>query len=126
MDIFWAAAYRRAAWPPERPPRGSPRPDEPEASPSSRRPRVSEGRCDMTSQRQRPVRDLPEVPYFSLDMHTCPDGDVVEVLLTGDVDEATVGHLDDSLAWVVEHMQQRRVVVDLSGAQHVEPCGVLA
>jgi anti-anti-sigma factor len=80
----------------------------------------------MTSQRQRPVRDLPEVPYFSLDMHTCPDGDVVEVLLTGDVDEATVGHLDDSLAWVVEHMQQRRVVVDLSGAQHVEPCGVLA
>jgi len=80
----------------------------------------------MTSQRQRPVRDLPEVPYFSLDMHTCPDGDVVEVLLTGDVDEATVGHLDDSLAWVVEHMQQRRVVVDLSGAQRVEPCGVLA
>lgn len=80
----------------------------------------------MTSQRQRPVRDLPEVPYFSLDMHTCADGDVVEVLLTGDVDEATVGHLDDSLAWVVEHMQQRRVVVDLSGAQRVEPCGVLA
>jgi anti-anti-sigma regulatory factor len=80
----------------------------------------------MTSQRQRPVRDLPEVPYFSLDMHACPDGDVVEVLLTGDVDEATVGHLDDSLAWVVEHMQQRRVVVDLSGAQRVEPCGVLA
>jgi anti-anti-sigma factor len=80
----------------------------------------------MTSQRQRPVRDLPEVPYFSLDMHPCPDGDVVEVLLTGDIDEATVGHLEDSLAWVVEHMDQRRVVVDLSGAEHVEPCGVLA
>ena len=80
----------------------------------------------MTSQRQRPVRDLPEVPYFSLDMHRCPDGDVVEVLLTGDVDEATVGHLEDSLAWVVEHMEQRRVVVDLSGTQHVEPCGVQA
>ena len=80
----------------------------------------------MTSQRQRPVRDLAEVPYFSLDMHPCPDGDVVEVLLTGDVDEATVGHLEDSLAWVVEHMDQRRVVVDLSGAEHVEPCGVLA
>ena len=80
----------------------------------------------MTSQRQRPVRDLPEVPYFSLDMHPCPDGDVVEVLLTGDVDAATVGHLEDSLAWVLEHMEQRRVVVDLSGAQHVDPCGVLA
>jgi anti-anti-sigma regulatory factor len=82
----------------------------------------------MTSQRQRPARDLPEVPYFSLDMHTCPDGDgdIVEVLLTGDVDEATVGHLEDSLAWVVGHMEQRRVVVDLSAAQHVEPCGALA
>jgi anti-anti-sigma factor len=79
----------------------------------------------MTSQRQRPLRDLAEVPYFSLDMHLCPDGDVVEVLLTGDVDAATVGHLEDSLAWVVEHMEQRRVVVDLAGAQHVEPCGVL-
>ena len=80
----------------------------------------------MTSQRQRPVRDLSQVPYFSLDMHACLDGDVVEVLLTGDVDRATVGHLEDSLAWVVEHMAQRRVVVDLSGAQRVEPCGVLA
>ncbi len=80
----------------------------------------------MTSQRQRPVRDLPEVPYFSLDMHQCPDGEVVEVLLTGDVDGATVGHLEDSLAWVVEHMEQRRVVVDLSRVQQVEPCGVLA
>ena len=80
----------------------------------------------MTSQRQRPVRNLPEVPYFSLDMHRCPDGDLVEVLLTGDVDEATVGHLEDSLAWVVEHMEQRRVVVDLAGTQHVEPCGVQA
>lgn len=80
----------------------------------------------MTSQRQRPVRDLPEVPYFSLDMHPCAGGDVVEVLVTGDVDGATVGHLEDSLAWVVEHMEQRRVVVDLSGAQHVGPCGVLA
>ena len=80
----------------------------------------------MASQRQRPVRDLPEVPYFSLDMHPCPDRDLVEVLLTGDVDEATVGHLEDSLAWVVEHMEQRRVVVDLSGTQHVEPCGVQA
>lgn len=80
----------------------------------------------MTSQRQRPVRDLSEVPYFSLDMHASPDGDVVEVLLTGDVDPATVGHLEDSLAWVVEHMEQRLVVVDLSGAQHVEQCGVLA
>jgi anti-anti-sigma factor len=80
----------------------------------------------MTSQRQRPVRDLPEVPYFSLDLHTCPDGDVVELLLTGDVDETTVGYLEDSLAWVVEHMEQRRVVVDLSGVQRVDPCGVLA
>jgi anti-anti-sigma factor len=80
----------------------------------------------MTSQRQRPVRDLTEVPYFSLDMHPCAGGDVVEVLVTGDVDGATVGHLEDSLAWVVEHMEQRRVVVDLSGAQHVGPCGVLA
>ena len=80
----------------------------------------------MASQRQRPVRDLPEVPYFSLDMHPCPDRDLVEVLLTGDVDEATVGHLEDSLAWVVEQMEQRRVVVDLSGARHVEPCGVQA
>jgi len=80
----------------------------------------------MTSQRKRPDRDLPEVPYFSLDMHPCPGGDVVEVLLTGDVDGATVGHLEDSLAWVVEHMEQRQVVVDLSGTQHVAPCGVLA
>jgi anti-anti-sigma factor len=80
----------------------------------------------MTSQRQRPVRDLPEVPYFSLDLHTCPDGDVVELLLTGDVDETTVGYLEDSLAWVVEHMEQRRVVVDLSGVQRVDPCGMLA
>ena len=80
----------------------------------------------MTSQRKRPDRDLPEVPYFSLDMHPCAGGDVVEVLVTGDVDGATVGHLEDSLAWVVEHMEQRRVVVDLSGTQHVAPCGVLA
>ena len=61
-----------------------------------------------------------------LPINPCPGGDVVEVLLTGDVDGATVGHLEDSLAWVVEHMEQRRVVVDLSGTQHVAPCGVLA
>lgn len=80
----------------------------------------------MTSQRQRPLGDLCEVPYFSLDLHPRPELDVVQVLLTGDLDEATVGHLEDSLAWVVEHMEQRRVVVDLSGTQHVELCGVLA
>jgi anti-anti-sigma factor len=81
----------------------------------------------MTSQRKPPVRgNLIEVPYFSLDLHPCADGDVVEVSLTGDVDGATVGHLEDSLAWVVEHMEQRRVVVDLSGARSVEACGVLA
>ncbi len=80
----------------------------------------------MTSQRQRPLGDLSEVPYFSLDLHPRPEQDVVEVLLTGDLDEATVGHLEDSLAWVLEHLPERRVVVDLSGTRRVEACGVRA
>ena len=80
----------------------------------------------MTSQRQRPLGDLCEVPYFSLDLHPRPELDVVQVLLTGDLDEATVGHLEDSLAWVLEHLQERRVVVDLSGTRRVEACGVRA
>jgi hypothetical protein len=49
----------------------------------------------MTSQRQRSVRDLREVPYLSLDNQPRPDRDVVEVLLTGDVDDASVEHLED-------------------------------
>jgi hypothetical protein len=48
----------------------------------------------MTSQRQRPLGDLSEVPYFSLDLHLRPEQDVVELLLSGDLDEATVGHLE--------------------------------
>ena len=80
----------------------------------------------MTSQRQRPLGDICEVPYFSLDLHPRPELDVVQVLLTGDLDEATVGHLEDSLAWVLEHLQERRVVVDLSGTRRVEACGVRA
>ena len=80
----------------------------------------------MTSQRQRPLGDLSEVPYFSLDLHPRPEQDVVEVLLTGDLDVATVGHLEDSLAWVFEHLHEHRVVVDLSGTRRVEDCGVRA
>ena len=80
----------------------------------------------MTSQRQLPLGDLSEVPYFSLDLHARPEQDVVEVLLTGDLDEATVGHLEDGLAWVIEHLHERRVVVDLSGTRRVEACGLSA
>lgn len=80
----------------------------------------------MASLRQRPPGDLSEVPYFSLDMHARPDQDVVEVLLTGDLDRATVGHLEDGLARVVEHLHQHDVVVDLSGTRRVEACGIRA
>ena len=78
----------------------------------------------MTSQRQLPAGGLPEVPYFTLDMHRRADTDAVEVLLTGDLDELTVGHLDDSLSWIVEHMTQRSVVVDVTGVTRIEGCAV--
>ncbi|QWZ09356.1 STAS domain-containing protein [Nocardioides panacis] len=74
----------------------------------------------MPSQGQQPTQD----PYFSLDMRRCPDGDAVEVLLTGALDERTVEHLADGLTWVVAHMPQRDVVVDLAGICRFEPCGV--
>jgi voltage-gated potassium channel len=57
-------------------------------------------------------------------MHGRPDTDVVEVLLTGDLDSLTVGHLEDSLAWVVERMPQRHVVVDVTGLVRLESAGV--
>lgn len=65
-----------------------------------------------------------ETPYFSLDLHRSADADVVELLLTGDVDDATVGHLDDSLDWVVDRMPQRTVVIDLGDVTSLAPCGV--
>jgi len=78
----------------------------------------------MQSRSVDPQRDLPEVPYFTLDMHERPDTDVVEVLLTGDLDSLTVGHLEDSLVWVVERMPQRHVVVDVAGLVRLESAGV--
>ena len=76
----------------------------------------------MTSQKQLPERDLlPEIPYFTLDMHERQDADAIEVLLTGDLDDLTVGHLDDSLAWVVDHMPQRHVIVDVTGVSRLQP-----
>ena len=77
----------------------------------------------MTSQRQLPP-EVPEAPYFTLDMHRRPDADAVEVLLTGDLDDLTVGHLDDSLGWIVERMTQRRVIVDVTGVTRIEGCAV--
>jgi anti-anti-sigma factor len=78
----------------------------------------------VTSQTDLPAGDLAEVPYFSLDLHRQSGVDAVELLLTGDVDDATVGHLEDSLDWVVEHMPQQLVVVDLTGVTSLGPCGV--
>jgi anti-anti-sigma factor len=78
----------------------------------------------MTSQRRLPARDLPEVPYFTLDLHERSDADAIEVLITGDVDDLTVGHLDDSLRLVVDRMPQRQVIVDVSGVRRLAPCGV--
>ena len=68
--------------------------------------------------------DLTEVPCFTLDMHERPGADAVEVLLTGDLDALAVGHLDDSLAWVVDHMAPRQVIVDVSGLDTLENPGV--
>jgi anti-anti-sigma factor len=78
----------------------------------------------MSSQTDFPSDDLPEVPCFSLDLHRQGDADVVELLLAGDVDDATVGHLQDSLDWVLEHMPQRLVIVDLGGVTSLRPCAV--
>ena len=78
----------------------------------------------MQSRSVDPQRDLPEVPYFTLDMRERPDSDVVEVLLTGDLDSLTVGHLEDSLACVVERMPQQHVVVDVTGLVRLESAGV--
>jgi anti-anti-sigma factor len=65
-------------------------------------------------------RDRREVPSpFSLDLreHSC---DTLEVVLTGDLDSRTAGHLDDGLRWVVEHSPQAHVVVDVSGVHRLE------
>ena len=78
----------------------------------------------MPSQVRVSPDDLSEVPYFSLDLHRRSGTDVVGLLLTGDVDDATVGHLEDSLDWVVERMPQRLVVVDLSAVTGLRTCGV--
>ena len=78
----------------------------------------------MQSRSVDPQRHLPEVPYLTLDMHERPDTDVVEVLVTGDLDSLSVGHLEDSLAWVVERMPQRHVVVDVAGLVRLESAGV--
>lgn len=78
----------------------------------------------MPSQIRVSPGDLSEVPYFSLDLHHRSGTDVVELQLTGDVDDATVGHLEDSLDWVVERMPQRLVVVDLSAVTRLRTCGV--
>jgi len=78
----------------------------------------------MQSRDVQSGRELPEVPYFTLDMHERPDTDVVEVLLTGDLDALTAGHLEDSLGWVVDRMPQRHVVVDVAGLVRVESSGV--
>jgi anti-sigma B factor antagonist len=59
-------------------------------------------------------------------MHDRPGADAVELVLTGDVDDLTVCHLDDGLGWVVEHMTQRHVLVDVSGVSRLEPSGVEA
>ena len=78
----------------------------------------------MQSRSVDPQPDPPEVPYFTLDMHERPDADVVEVLLTGELDSLTAGHLEDSLAWVVDRMPQRHVVVDVGGLVRLESAGV--
>ena len=69
---------------------------------------------------QLPAQD----PYFSLEIRRRPDADVVEVLLAGELDSRTVAHLDDGLSWVVAHLPQRDVVVDLAGVCRFEPCGI--
>ena len=78
----------------------------------------------MSSQKQLPSKDLTDLPYFTLDMHRRTDADAVEVLLTGDIDALTVGHLDDSLDWIVEHMSQQVVSVDFTGVTRVDDCAV--
>ncbi len=78
----------------------------------------------MSSQKQLPPKDLTDLPYFTLDMHRRTDADAVEVLLTGDIDALTVGHLDDSLGWIVEHMSQQVVIVDFTGVARVDACAV--
>jgi anti-anti-sigma factor len=78
----------------------------------------------MPTQTRFSPDDLSEVPYFSLDLHRRAGTDVVELLLTGDVDDATVGHLEDSLDWVVQHTPQRLVVVDLGDVTLLRICGV--
>jgi anti-anti-sigma factor len=80
--------------------------------------------CDMSSPTQLPPRAIPELPYFTLDLHRRTAPDAVELILTGDLDALTVGHLDDSLDWVVGHMTQPLVVVDLSGVRRLDSCGV--
>ena len=63
-----------------------------------------------------PVKQRPERP----------EADLVEVLLTGELDERTVEHLDDGLAWVLAHAPRQDVVIDLAGICRLEPCGVEA
>ena len=74
----------------------------------------------MASQEQLPAQD----PYFSLDLRRRPEADLVEVLLAGELDERTVEHLDDGLAWVLAHAPRQDLVVDLAGICRLEPCGV--
>ena len=78
----------------------------------------------MPSRTEISSRDLPEVPYFSLDLHGRADGDIVELLVSGDVDDETVGHLEDTLDRVLDHMPQRLVLVDLHAVTSLRPCGV--
>ena len=46
--------------------------------------------------------------------------------IAGALDERTVEHLDDGLAWVLAHAPRQDVVIDLAGICRLEPCGVEA
>ena len=73
----------------------------------------------MTSQTTTPrPRTAAGHPTFSVDVHLRAT-DLVEVELTGTVDDRTLGHLEDALAWALAETSRRHVVVDLAGVRRI-------
>jgi anti-anti-sigma factor len=62
-------------------------------------------------------------PDFGVDVDD-PDGDTVRVLVSGDIDMPTLGHLDDTLGSIGEDHRCRHIVVDIGAVTFLAACGV--
>jgi anti-anti-sigma factor len=63
---------------------------------------------------------IPSLPYFRLDLREEPGTSSVEVLLAGDLDRRTTGHLSDGLRWVVDRSDRPHLVVDVAEVTRME------